>query len=313
MNLAENSISTLANDSFDSYPNLKRLQLAANKVHTIDSAALADLAELEWLDLSDNSITEAPAGLPASLQELILNRNPVSADMRALAAAAAGLHTLRLQWSADDATHGLSAYPEFDPMPGLVALDVSLNRRIRDVAPRQLAATCRLARLNVTGTALFPAGAHCRCRRFVDWTAEYKIAVTGLGACPEPGGGGVGSNPEDDDPNNENCTRTPDDAHAVYRACMKRWDRINSSFWSVAAGLTVAAVVVAALLCVCVRRRRRRGRGHGDGGGGGRADNGKPLPVPSADGAKDNDNLQPAAAAGPGGHKSAAEPAALLS
>lgn len=293
-----NHIGMLTKNSFVQYPALKKLQLAYNKVHTIEPGALASLNELELLDLSENAVKEVPPGLPRSLQELNLNHNPVMANMSGLATAV-DLHTLHLRWDAVDPDHGLSSYPEFGLLPGLVALDVSLHRQIMDVTPEQLASTCRLARLNVTGTGLFPSGAHCRCRRFLGWAAEFKIAVTGLDACPEPGGGGGG---EDDDPANENCTRTPEAARAVFRACMKTWDRQHTPYWAIAAGLVIAVAVVWLLLCVCRRRRRRRR---------GRADNSKPQPVPAVDcGVKDNDNLQAAAATAPG-HK-AAEPAALL-
>ncbi|XP_015369444.1 PREDICTED: immunoglobulin superfamily containing leucine-rich repeat protein 2-like [Diuraphis noxia] len=254
LNLEHNYIGKLFNNSFTEYPNIKNLMLSFNKVHTIEPGALGSLGELEMLDLSQNAIKEVPAGLPKSLTQLRLNGNPVS-DMRQLETAV-GLRVLQLRGC------DLRTYPELGIMPNLVSLDVSENGDIVDLDPAQLAITCRLARLNVTGaTNLFrpgTPGAHCRCRRVVQWANTYKITVFGLGHCPDPLAGD-GELDIHDDPNSEACARIPEQALAAFKECMAEWEHRNTPYWAIASGVVIAVAVLLAL-CVCMRRRRRRGR-----------------------------------------------------
>ncbi|XP_060839218.1 uncharacterized protein LOC132920675 [Rhopalosiphum padi] len=296
-NLEHNYIGKLLNNSFAPYPNIKHLRLAFNQVHTIDPVALASLSELDYLDLTQNAVKAVPAGLPKSLTHLNLNANPVE-DVRQLVSAV-GLRTLQLRGC------DLKAYPALGVMPNLVTLDVSENGEIADLDPAQLAVTCRLARLNVTGaTRLFrpgQPGAHCRCRRVVQWTETHKVAVYGLGhpvQCPEPVDGD-GEADERDDPNSDACARTPEQALAVFKECMAEWEHRNTPYWAIGSGLAIAVALMVAL-CVCLRRRRRRRR-RGTG-----ADNvkGGPQSPPSSDvKAANNDSA--------GNNKT--EPAALLS
>lgn len=250
--MRNNYIGKLANDSFAIYPNIKILLLSFNQVHTIEAESLEVLSELKTLDLSQNAVKEVPAGLPKSLVTLYLSGNPVT-DMRNLDRAV-GLQSLHLR-SCD-----LAGYPALGLLPNLVQLDVSNNGRIRDLSPIQLAGTCRLATLNVTGAQLFAdkrPGSHCRCRRVEEWTRTYKISVLGMGPCPEPvpadRNGGA------DDPNTENCTRPPDEALAVFKACIAEWEHRNTPYWAICTGLAVVVAVLLAL-CACLRRRRRRRR-----------------------------------------------------
>jgi len=225
--------------------------LSFNKVHTIEPGSLGSLTELELLDLSQNAVKEVPAGLPNSLNRLLLNGNPV-ADVRQLATAV-GLRVLQLRGC------DLRAYPDLGLMPNLVDLDVSENGDIVDLDPAQLAVTCRLARLNVTGaTRLFrpgQPGAHCRCRRVVQWAHTYKVAVYGLDQCPDP----VAGDSEADDPKSDACGRAPEQALAAFKECMSEWEHRNTPYWAIGSGLAIAVAVLVAL-CVCLRRRRRRRR-----------------------------------------------------
>lgn len=259
--------------------------LSFNKVHTIEAEALESLTELETLDLSQNAVTEVPAGLPKSLHKLYLNGNPVT-NLQHLARAV-GLEVLQLR-SCD-----LNGYPELGLLPNLVDLDVSDNNRITDLTPIQLAGTCRLARLNLTETNLFRSdqpGSHCRCRRVVEWAETYKIRLIGLGPCPDPVE--ADSNGGDDDPNNENCARAPEAARVVFKECMAEWEHRNTPYWAIFMGL---AIVVAVLLSLCVCLRRRSRRRHAE----------KVQSVPTTDCTKENNDSVAA------GNKT--EPAALLS
>lgn len=254
LDLRNNYIGKLANDSFTIYPNIRILLLSYNQVHTIEAESLEVLSDLKTLDLSQNAMKEVPAGLPKSLVTLYLNGNPV-VDMRNLDRAV-GLQVLHLR-SCD-----LNGYPALGLLPNLVELDVSNNGRIRDLSPVQLAGTCRLAKLNVTGARLFPAdrpGSHCRCRRVHEWAHTYKIQLMGVGPCPEPLA--ADKNGGDDDPGTENCARAPDEALAVFKACMAEWEHRNTPYWAICTGLAIVVAMLLAL-CVCLRRRRRRGRRH---------------------------------------------------
>lgn len=292
--LRENYIGKLTNDSFAIYPNIKKLLMSYNQVHTIEPGSLRSLGELELLDLTQNAVKEVPKGLPKSLTRLLLNRNPV-ADMRPLATAV-GLRVLQLQGC------DLTAYPSVGVMPNLVELDVSDNSQIKDLDPAQLAATCRLARLNVTGaTELFrpgQPGAHCRCRRVVQWAHTYKVTVYGLDQCPDPVSGD-GEADSRDDPQSEACARAPDEALAVFKECMAEWEHRNTPYWAIASGLVIAVALLVSL-CVCLRRRRRRRRRGADGKAQGVQ---SPPPPPSDSKANCNDSA---------GHNKT-EPAALLS
>lgn len=250
MDLRHNYIGRLKKDSFALYPSIKKLYMSMNKVHTVDADALEALTELELLDLSFNAIKEVPAGLPKSLHKLYLNGNPVQ-DTQHLGRAV-GLQVLGLRFC------DLNAYPALGLMPNLVELDVSENGGIRYLDPVQLAGTCRLAKLNVSGADLFPPedpASHCQCRRVVEWARTYKIQVTGLGQCPDPvdGGGDVGG----DDGNPNNCTRMPEAANAVFKECMAEWDHRNTPYWAICSGLVIGVALLMAL-CVCFCRRRRR-------------------------------------------------------
>jgi len=228
--------------------------LSFNKVHTIEPGALELLTELETLDLSQNAIKEVPAGLPKSLIQLKLNGNPVL-DVRHLQTSV-GLRVLQLR------NCDLKAYPALGIMPNLVNLDVSENVDIVDLDPAQLAATCRLARLNVTGaTRLFrpgTPGAHCRCRRVIQWLNTHKVTAFGLDHCPEPLAED-GETDIHDDPKDEACSRTPEQARVVFKECMAEWEHRNTPYWAIASGIVIAVAVLLAL-CVCMRRRRRRRR-----------------------------------------------------
>lgn len=272
------------------------------------------LGDLELLDLTQNAVKEVPVGLPASLRWLYLGGNPVT-DVRHLARAV-GLHTLVLR-SCD-----LPAYPALGLMPNLVELDVSGNNNMDGPDPIRLAGTCRLARLNLTvgvgdgdGAVrrLFEPnrpGAHCRCRRAVEWAKTYRIQMTGVpDPCPEPLAGDAGTGGEDD-PGSAECTRVPDAAQAAFKACMAEWEHRNTPYWAIGSGLAVAVCVILAL-CVCLRRRQRRRRrraatdkeqppaGAGAGGGAAAAD-------------KENGDAKEQLQRNNDGSKTA-EPAALLS
>ncbi|XP_050066154.1 uncharacterized protein LOC114130839 [Aphis gossypii] len=298
-NLEHNYIGKLHNNSFAPYPNIKHLRLAFNKVHTIDQGSLASLSELDILDLSQNAVRTVPGGLPKSLTHLNLNANPVDVDMRPLATAV-GLRTLQLKGC------DLKAYPALGIMPNLVTLDVSENYDIEDLDPAQLAVTCRLARLNITGASkLFrpgQQGAHCRCRRVVQWTETHKVALYGLGhpvQCPEPVDGD-GEADDRDDPNSDACARAPEQALAVFKECMAEWEHRNTPYWAIASGLAIAVALMVGL-CVCMRRRRRRRRRRAAAA----ADKSQAAQSPPSSDVKSAVNNDSA------GHKT--EPAALLS
>lgn len=221
-----------------------------NKVHTVDAEALEVLTELELLDLSFNAIKEVPPGLPKSLHKLYLNGNPVENTQNL--GRAVGLQVLGLRFC------DLNAYPALGLLPNLVELDVSENSGIRYLDPVQLAGTCRLAKLNVSGTDLFPSDdptSHCQCRRVVEWARMYKIQITGLGQCPDPVDGDAAddSNPKSD----TNCTRVPEAANVVFKECMAEWDHRNTPYWAICSGLVIGMALLVAL-CVCFCRRRRR-------------------------------------------------------
>lgn len=283
LNLENNHIGKLDKDSFDLYPNIKKLYMAFNKVHTVEPHSLELLTELEILDLSDNAMREVPAGLPKSLHKLYLGANPIE-DMSNLANAL-GLQTLSFRGS------DLPGYPSLGVLPNLVELDVSEVSAIVDLDPVKLAGTCRLAKLNVTGTMLFQSGApdsHCRCRRAEEWLLANKIHVYGMAPCPSP--------LRDD----ENCTRVPEDAREVFKKCMAEWEHRNTPYWAIGFGLMIVVAVIMLVFCFCVRRRRRGNRSR-------RSDKVQTVP-PSTDCSKENSNKDSAAAAG-----NKTEPTALLS
>lgn len=244
-----NYIGRLANKTFTRYPNIKNLVLSYNKVHTIESKSLESLTELKILDLTHNAVDVVPAGLPKSLKKLYLGGNPLK-DMCNVDRAV-GLEVLSLRGS------DLTAYPKLGLLPSLVELDISENLGITDLSVVQLAATCRLAKLNVTGsTSLFRAGirgSHCRCRRVIQWADTFKIMLYGVLSCPAPAVADV--NGSDDDPKNINCTRTPDAAVAVFKKCMAEWEQRNTPYWAIAAGLLI---IIAAVLMASFAYLRRR-------------------------------------------------------
>lgn len=286
MNLENNYIGKLSNDSFDLYPNIKKLFMAFNKVHTIEPHSMESLTDLEILDLSENAIHEVPAGLPKSLHKLYLGANPVT-DMSHLASAL-GLQMLSLRGC------DLPGYPSLDLLPNLVELDVAENGKIVDLDPVQLAGTCRLARLNVTGTSLFQSGEpglYCRCRRVEDWLQANKIYVYGMAPCPSP--------VNDYEAADENCTRVPDEARAVFKKCLAEWEHRNTPYWAIGSGLVIVIAALLLVFCYCIRRRRRSNRSR-------RTDKVQAVP-PSTDCTKENSNNDSSAA----GNKT--EPAALLS
>lgn len=284
LKLQNNRIAKLTNSSFAIYPKIKELLLSGNVVHTIESGSLTALDELEVLDLSDNALQEAPVGLPASLVHLNLNKNPLKHTERL--SRAVGLQVLRLSRC------DLPGYPALGLMPNLVELDVSDNEALADLDPVQLAATCRLTRLDVTGCAeLFRVpSSRCRCLRAVEWTRTYKIRVVGMPSCPDADDATAAAAEAD------NCTAAMDDARAVFKNCMAEWEHRNTPYWAIGLGLVIAVAVLLAL-CVCVRRRRR-GRGRTD----------KVPAVPATAAADTKANIMDSTAA-----DNKSDPAALLS
>lgn len=236
------------------YPSVKRLLLPYNQVHTVEPESLSALDSLEMLDLTQNAMKEVPPGLPKSMRWLFLSNNPV-ANFENLSQAV-GLQTLVLR------DCGLRAYPDLGVLPNLVELDVAENADMTELDLVRLANTCRLARLNVTDNVrLFEPerrGAHCRCRRVVEWAAAYKIQLVGLSKCPEPLPDEVDSG-GDDDPSGANCTRAPEAALAAFKTCMAEWEHRNTPYWAIGSGLAVV-VGLLVLLCVCLCRRRRSRR-----------------------------------------------------
>ena len=77
LNLKNNKIHTILNDSFLNLRNLQVLILESNEICNIENHPFSQLNSLNMLNLNNNLIIEVPTKLPASLNKLLLSRNKI--------------------------------------------------------------------------------------------------------------------------------------------------------------------------------------------------------------------------------------------
>lgn len=65
LDMSENKMLAVLNNTFSSVPSLRYLYLNENRIKTVEAGALTMLTYLEVLDLSGNRLTSVPAGLLA--------------------------------------------------------------------------------------------------------------------------------------------------------------------------------------------------------------------------------------------------------
>ncbi|XP_037348103.1 extracellular matrix protein 2 isoform X2 [Talpa occidentalis] len=81
LELIDNSIISIPDETFNGLPNLKRLDLSRNNISSsgIGPKAFKRLKKLTRLNMDGNNLVEIPSGLPSTLEELKINENNLQA------------------------------------------------------------------------------------------------------------------------------------------------------------------------------------------------------------------------------------------
>ncbi|ELK32048.1 Podocan-like protein 1 [Myotis davidii] len=204
LHLQNNLISKVPRGALSRQTHLRELYLQHNQLTDsgLDATTFSKLHRLEYLDLSHNQLAAVPAGLPRTLTVLHLGRNRIQQVEAARLRGAGGLRYLLLQHNQLGAV-GLPA-GALRPLRGLHTLHVYGNRlervplalprrlrslvlphnRVAALGARDLAATPRLAELNLAYNHLVSARVHHRAFRRLRALRSLDLAGNQLTRVP---------------------------------------------------------------------------------------------------------------------------------
>ncbi|XP_059552578.1 podocan-like protein 1 isoform X4 [Myotis daubentonii] len=204
LHLQNNLISKVPRGALSRQTHLRELYLQHNQLTDsgLDATTFSKLHRLEYLDLSHNQLAAVPAGLPRTLTVLHLGRNRIQQVEAARLRGARGLRYLLLQHNQLGAA-GLPA-GALRPLRGLHTLHVYGNRlervplvlprrlrslvlphnRVAALGARDLAATPRLAELNLAYNHLVSARVHHRAFRRLRALRSLDLAGNQLTRVP---------------------------------------------------------------------------------------------------------------------------------
>ncbi|XP_044299370.1 podocan-like protein 1 [Varanus komodoensis] len=180
LHLQNNRISRIPKGALSSQWRLRELYLQNNNLTNdgLDPFTFSRLKSLEYLDLSNNNLTQVPAGLPANIVILHLGRNRLSALPPERLSRVRGLQYLLLQSNALTASrvhpeafsrlralHTLHLYnnqlERVPPgLPRRVRSLMLLHNQIAHIGLHDFAATYTLAELNLSYNRLYSAHIH---------------------------------------------------------------------------------------------------------------------------------------------------------
>lgn len=255
LDMSENKMLIVQNNTFSSIANLRYLYLNENRIKVVEAGALVILQYLEVLDLSGNRLTSVPAGLMAlpRLRKLYFADNILQNLDPTFIFASPTLQLLQL------AECGLPDLP-LGPLPELLHLNASGNA-LSTLPLHELSRMCRLQMLDVSNMpSLFEAldmEEACQCPTFARWA---KLRGLDLGRA----GKIVCKNETNsaDDPYLPTCnaTQVAHSALAMHGRCViaqQQELRAQVRSWWVIAILVAATTVVlmAGGLCYCQHRK----------------------------------------------------------
>ncbi|XP_053152444.1 podocan-like protein 1 isoform X2 [Hemicordylus capensis] len=180
LHLQNNHISSIPKGALSNQWRLRELYLQNNNLSNegLDPSTFSKLKSLEYLDLSSNSLTEVPAGLPANMVILHLGRNHLSTLPPGRLSRVRGLQYLLLQSNVLTASgvhpeafshlrslHTLHMYNnrlECVPpgLPRRVRSLMLLHNQITHIGLHDFAATYTLTELNLSYNRLYSARIH---------------------------------------------------------------------------------------------------------------------------------------------------------
>ncbi|KAL7306671.1 hypothetical protein TKK_0001346 [Trichogramma kaykai] len=167
LNVGENRIRELNNDTLARYTSLRYLYLADNFVQQVADQAFAPTYYLEALDLSKNGLLELPRSLfqLPFLRNLYLNDNQLTDATFNVTGVRSALSWLFLSGNK------LTRLPRLHPLPTLATLNVSHNF-ISRVTVDEIAPMCSLTSLVLTGNPLKFDENTCDCYVFKKWILQ---------------------------------------------------------------------------------------------------------------------------------------------
>ncbi|XP_036315897.1 podocan-like protein 1 isoform X1 [Pipistrellus kuhlii] len=204
LHLQNNLISKVPRGALSRQTHLRELYLQHNQLSDsgLDATTFSKLHRLEYLDLSHNQLAAVPAGLPPALTVLHLGRNRIRQVEAARLRGARGLRYLLLQHN----QLGAAGLPvgALQPLRRLHTLHIygnrlervplALPRRLRSLVlphnhvaalgARDLAATPRLAELNLAYNRLASARVHHRAFRRLRALRSLDLAGNQLTRVP---------------------------------------------------------------------------------------------------------------------------------
>ncbi|CAG5109076.1 Similar to Igfals: Insulin-like growth factor-binding protein complex acid labile subunit (Mus musculus) [Cotesia congregata] len=146
LRLAGNKLTCIRDGDFDGYPLLKMLDLSDNLLYDIEEDSLGRLETLERLDLSGNKLEIVPRSLPTSLTVLNLRGNAIktltSEDLQ-------GIDNLQCLFINDNEIVTIDE-GALSQLLFLTKLDIS-NNPIRQLPANTLAGPARLSELRMSG------------------------------------------------------------------------------------------------------------------------------------------------------------------
>ncbi|XP_034235389.1 leucine-rich repeat-containing protein 24 [Thrips palmi] len=255
LDMSENKMLIVLNNTFSTIPNLRYLYLNENRIKSVEAGALVMLQYLEVLDLSGNRLTSVPTGLMAlpRLRKLYFADNLLQNLDPTFIFASPTLQLLQLaECSLPDLPLG--------PMPELLHLNVSGNA-LSTLPLHELSRMCRLQVLDVGNMpSLFEAldmEEACQCPTFVRWSKlrELDLGRGSKVACKNETNSA-------DDPYLPTCNATQVTRSALEmhgRCVIAQQEELRAqvrSWWVIAMAVAAATVVLmAGGLCYCQHRK----------------------------------------------------------